>query len=507
MNDPFFLMDRRAFLRMSAVGIAGGTAFMLTGCNIFGSHEPLNTVEKVDFRNPLYIPPLAEATRDKSSTVFDLELQRGHSNIVAAGTSATWGINGPFLGPTLRARRGESVTIHVKNALDEPTTWHWHGMHLPAAADGGPHQMINPGETWSPSWTINQPAATLWYHPHPHGTTERHMYRGLSGLFILDDDDETALSLPRRYGIDDFPVIVQDKTFDAQGQLVEARRHDTGMLGSTILLNGTAGPILELTAQRSRLRILNASTARSYAFGFSDDRDFMMIASDGGLLHEPVALTRLLLTPGERAEIILEMLPGETTTLRSYPQDLGLSENLRQKTGASDTLDILRFRTKTRLTPSHPVPVQLASVEALETSVINQSREFELGNNRINGKTVDMTRIDEVVTVGTTEVWEVWNDHQQPHNFHIHDVQFQILDVNGQAPPPELAGWKDTVYIPPDARIRLILRFTDYTDATVPYMYHCHLLWHEDQGMMGQFLVVEPGQTPPAGDDDHEQHG
>ncbi|MCW4465997.1 multicopper oxidase domain-containing protein [Glutamicibacter sp. MNS18] len=223
-------LDRRMFLRLTAVGTGAVT---LTGCSIFDARNPVNTVGQVDFRNRLHIPPLAEPIRSPGTTVFDLNVQAGRSAIVPGGEADTWGINGPLLGPTLRARRGESVRVNITNQLDEATTLHWHSMHLPASADGGPHQMIDPGKTWSPSWRINQPAATLWYHPHPHGQTERHVYRGLGGLFILDDDLEAALPLPRDYGIDDIPVIVQDKTFTERGQLVDTSRRDNGMIGTT----------------------------------------------------------------------------------------------------------------------------------------------------------------------------------------------------------------------------------------------------------------------------------
>lgn len=497
-------LDRRAFLRLTALGVGAGAVVTLTGCSIFDSRDPIDTVGQVDFRNRLHIPPLAESTQRGGVTVFDLTAQAGQSAIVPGGEADTWGLNGPILGPTLRARRGESVQVNVTNQLDEATTLHWHGMHLPAVADGGPHQMIAPGDTWSPSWKINQPAATLWYHPHPHGETERHIYKGLGGLFILDDDPETALSLPRNYGVDDIPVIIQDKTFDDRGRLVETSRRDNGMIGDTILVNGTAGPVLDVTAQRTRLRLLNASTARSYSFGFSDDREFAMIASDGGLLREPVPLTRILLTPGERAEIIVEMSAGEEVTLRSYPQELGLSNSRSRSTGATDTLDILLLQASGSLAASAALPAQLVSIAPLEASSAVETREFELRNNRINRESMDMNRIDEVVTVDTTEIWEVWNGHRQPHNFHVHDVQFQILHIDGRDPSPELSGWKDTVYLPPDVRFRLIMRFTEYTDPTVPYMYHCHLLWHEDEGMMGQFVVVEPGQQPGPIDNDHD---
>ncbi len=496
--------DRRAFLRIATAGAGAGAAGMLTGCGLFDSRDPIDTVGQVDFAQPLRIPPLAEAARTDQVTVFDLTARAGRSAIAPGGEADTWGLNGAILGPTLRARRGESVQINVTNELDEATTLHWHGMHLPAAADGGPHQMIDPGETWSPTWKVDQPAATLWYHPHPHGETERHVYRGLGGMFILDDDHESGLGLPRDYGIDDIPVIVQDKTFDDRGRLVETSRRDNGMIGDTILVNGTAGPVLDVTAQRTRLRILNASTARSYSFGFSDDRGFAMIASDGGLLREPVELTRILLTPGERAEIIVEMSPGQTTTLRSHPQDLGLSDSRGRSTGAADNLDIMLLRAGESLVPSAAVPARLAAVDRIDEADAVETREFELRNNRINGESMDMNRIDEVVTVDTAEIWEVWNGHRQPHNFHVHDVQFQVLSIDGHDPAPELSGWKDTVYLPPGRRFRLIMRFTEYADPTTPYMYHCHLLWHEDEGMMGQFVVVEPGQEPGPIDADHD---
>ncbi|WP_308797801.1 multicopper oxidase family protein [Agromyces silvae] len=488
-------LTRRGFL----AGATGAAAVLaLAGCGPFGFRAPVNTVGRVDFRNPLHIPPLAESVQDGGARVFDLVAQAGRSAIVPSGTAETWGINGPLLGPTLRAHRGEQVRIRFRNDLPVPTTLHWHGMHLPAVADGGPHQMVAPGETWEPGWKVAQPAASLWYHPHPHGETEIHVYRGMAGLFILDDDDEAALPLPRTYGVDDIPLIVQDKTFDASGGLIETGRGNIGMLGDTILVNGTLAPVLDLTAERTRLRILNGSTARSYAFGFSDDRGFHLIATDGGLLREPVPVRRVTLTPGERAEIVLAATGGESITLRSFPQDLGLSGGAADMAGANDELDLLLLRAAATLTPSAQLPAHLAEIAPLTPPHELDWRKFDLRGVQINGKTMDMARIDTVVELDTTEVWEVRNSDGQPHNFHVHDVQFQILDLDDAAPPPELSGWKDTVYLPPGRRVRLIMRFTDYADPAVPYMYHCHLLWHEDLGMMGQFVVVEPGQAPVA---------
>ncbi|MCT2584945.1 multicopper oxidase family protein [Actinophytocola gossypii] len=490
-------MSRRSFLGLAGAGLA------VASCGVFDARDPISTVGRVDFRDPLRIPPLAESVVRDGARVFELVTQAGRTRIVDAGVADTWGVNGALLGPTLRARRGERVLVHVRNDLPETTTLHWHGMHLPAAADGGPHQAVEPGATWSPSWTIDQPAATLWYHPHPHGQTERHVYRGLGGLFIVDDDEESALALPRDYGVDDIPVIVQDKTFDDSGRLVETDRVDNGMLGDTILVNGTAAPVFEASATRTRLRLLNASTARSYAFGIDDDRPLELIATDGGLLPAPVPTRRVLLTPGERAEVILHLEPGESVVLRSYPQELGLSASRARTTGATDELDVMLVRAVADPRRSPAPPRVLAAAPDLHTHRVAATRSFELRSDRINGESMDMGRIDEVVTVDTTEIWEVRNAHGQPHNFHVHDVRFQVLSIGGEPPPPELSGWKDTIYLPPDVDIRLALRFTDHTDPAVPYMYHCHLLWHEDKGMMGQFVVVDEGQSATAGGHGH----
>ncbi|MDQ4007885.1 MAG: multicopper oxidase domain-containing protein, partial [Actinomycetota bacterium] len=198
---------------------------------------PVSTVGKVEFEQRLRIPGLAESHVDaQGRRVFELTAQEGASELLPGTTTRTWGFNGPYLGPTLRAARGEEVAVEVTNEVDEETTVHWHGMHLPARMDGGPHQPVAPGETWRPAWTIDQPAATLWYHPHPHGRTEEHVYRGLAGMFILDDPDSPAADrLPHRYGVDDVPVIVQDKLFGDDGEL----RDGGSFLGGSGLLGDT----------------------------------------------------------------------------------------------------------------------------------------------------------------------------------------------------------------------------------------------------------------------------
>ncbi|WP_150462358.1 multicopper oxidase family protein [Nesterenkonia ebinurensis] len=480
----------------------------LLGCSL--RRRPLlDTVGAVPFDKPLHIPPLAASTLNRGARVFDLELRSGQTALVAGGTADTWGINGTFLGPTVRVARGETIRMNVHNALPEVTSLHWHGMHLPPSADGGPRQPIEPGTSWSPEWKVEQEAATLWYHPHPHGRTEQHVYRGLAGLLLVDDDYAAALPLPARYGVDDIPLIVQDKTFADDGSLIEGERTDAGLLGTTVLVNGTVGPVLTLTAERTRLRILNGSTARSYAFGFDDDRAFVVIAGDGGLLDAPLELRRVLVSPGERVEIVVTAAPSDLVALRSFPHDLGVSDRAAVDAGARDELDVLLLRASPVLEPSPQLPSHLAAEREEADSQPTAHRSFTLRNDRINGLTMDATRVDFDVAVNTSEIWEIENTDNAPHNFHVHGVQFQVLDIAGRPPAPELAGPKDTVYTPPDQPVRIAVRFTDHADPQVPLMYHCHLLQHEDRGMMGQFVVLAPGQQrvplPPVvgGDHDH----
>ncbi|MFC4553932.1 multicopper oxidase family protein [Georgenia faecalis] len=496
-------MTRRSRLA-TAVAVTAATA-LLAACDGGFVGGGLPGVEEVPFTTPLAIPPLAPSRVEPDGTrVFELTAQEGSMPFVDGAETRTWGFNGDYLGPTLRAERGERVAVEVTNELGEATSVHWHGMHLPPEMDGGPHQMVEPGETWRPTWEIDQPAATLWYHPHPHGETERHVYQGLAGLFLLDDP-EAAPDLPSQYGVDDIPVIVQDKQFDDAGQLtLEENQSEPGVLGQTVMVNGTVGPFLGVSTERVRLRLLNGSTARTYSFGFDDGRRFQLVGTDGGLLPAPHETTDVRLSPGERAEIVVAVTPGEQVTLRSSEPDLGRVAS-SAAFGGEDTFDVLELRADTMLAPSPPVPDVLADVPRIKESEAGVTRDFTLAVRQINGRSMDPERIDEVVHEGQTEIWEVRSIDSLPHNFHIHDVQFQVLDIGGEPPPPELMGWKDTVYLEPQRDYRLIMRFEDFTDADSPYMFHCHLLRHEDEGLMGQFVVVGEGESAPTTIDlDHD---
>jgi FtsP/CotA-like multicopper oxidase with cupredoxin domain len=483
----------------AALVLMGG----LSGCATSVS----SPVQDLPAIRALAIPPLVEGTEDAHGRAFALTIDEGSTDFGQGRPTQTYGVNGTYLGPTLHMRTGEEIRVDVTNQLDEPTTLHWHGMAVPARMDGGPHQLVQPGATWSPEWTVRQPAGTLWYHAHPHGFTAEHVYRGVAGMILVDDPGSQALGLPDDYGVDDIPVIVQDKAFDHDGQLVFEQKgpSSTGFLGDTVMVNGTIAPYLDVTTTQVRLRLLNASTARIYRFAFSDERSFDLIGTDGGLLAEPVRLTDIQLSPGERADVVVGMVPGETVDLRNLSPDFGgrVGPNSRFGTGE---YRVLQLRAAGQLQPSDPLPTTLAGFTRMPESASQRTRTFTINAQIINRRPVDMGRIDEAVPQGATEIWVLRNRDPQPHNFHVHTVQFQVLDIDGRAPPPRLQGWKDTVYLAPGSEVRIIATFPDKADPTWPYMYHCHLLWHEDSGLMGQFVVLAPGQVPIPPADPYETH-
>lgn len=452
--------------------------------------------------NPLYIPPVLEPHIENGEKVFDLTVQAGEMEFFNEKHTKTLGFNGNYLGPTLRAHTGDKIRLNITNNLDEATTVHWHGMHLPAAMDGGPHQVINPGETWQSYWTIGNEAATLWYHPHLMGKTGEQVYRGLAGFFIIDDKNSDGLALPKEYGVDDIPLVIQDRQFDGNAQLIYRHVKNTltaGMLGNTILVNGTRAPYLEVPAKLIRLRLLNGSNARRYNFGFSDDRAFYQIASDGGLLEAPVERTRLLLAPGERAEILVNLSKMEKPIMlisyafvdSSNAIENSVQESLLGGTDEAQQFKVLELRPQTGSFTSPEIPTTLNSIHRFNEADAVRTRQFILEAFTINSKMMDPNRVDEIVKMGDIEIWEVSNNSPTYHPFHIHGVQFLILDRDGKKPPAYEQGWKDTVMVLPQETVRLIMQFRDFSDPHLPYMYHCHILEHEDMGMMGQFVVVQ----------------
>jgi len=470
-------VNRRLALRLLVLAccIAG-----LAGCSNDTMEAP-----KLEFTNLLNIPPLLEPTIDQEGRKhFTITMQSGATEFFEGVETPTWGVNGSYLGPTVRVSRGDRVSFEVINRLDEASTLHWHGMRLPAAMDGGPHQMIEAGASWKPYWTIEQPAATTWYHPHLHEKTALHVYRGVAGLFLIEDEE--SRKLPSEYGVNDIPIVIQDKKFKSDGAFNEnVTQAPFGILGNQILINGTHDPHWKVASNRIRFRLLNGSNTRVYKIGFSDNRTFELIANDAGLLPEPVSIDRLVVSPGERAEIVVEFEPGEETLLRSFP--------VKRDGITHSDFDLVKLIADRSLAPAPPLPRRLSAEPPIDAQHRETVRTFDFTTkSEINGKAMDMHRIDHVIPAGAREIWVIRN-RGWDHNFHIHDAVFTILDRNGSPPSAYERGRKDTVFIPSGTTVKIAVDFGRYADPDTPYMYHCHLLYHEDSGMMGQFVIVEPG--------------
>ncbi|WKK61192.1 multicopper oxidase domain-containing protein [Corynebacterium sp. P3-F1] len=454
---------------------------------------------KEDFRD-LPIPELYEGELDGTTRRFELTAQSGQAEILPGTMTHTWGFNGAWLGPTLYMRRGEHIEMAVHNNVREPTVVHWHGLHLPAAADGGPALIFDPGQAWEPTWDVDQPAATCWYHPHPHNKSGLHAYRGLAGGLIVADDESDALDLPHDYGVDDIPVIITDAKFGAGGQLDESFDPDYGLLGDTPLINGITKPQFTATTRRVRLRLVNGATMRFHHLVVG--KPFQVIATDQGLLDAPVEADGILLSPGERAEILVDLEPGKDLMLRSdgVPDGGGLpKEDAANGFGLRDTFNLLKITGPDESAPEvGEVPGMLVGVDKPDVSGAPE-RELALSGFEINGQTMDMNRVDLVIDHDGPEIWRVTNENTDwPHNFHIHNARFMVESVE-RGDVAFTRGWHDTIYIPPGATATLLVEFGHYPDPSLAYMYHCHMLYHEDQGMMGQYVIVEPGQQPALG--------
>lgn len=487
-------MDRRTFLKASVLGAGVATAPMLF-LNTGGAFAA-----PISFNADLKIPPLLEGWGEQNNRVFELSLQNGSSAFVPGYQTPTFGISGAYLGPVIRARKGDRVTISVRNQLEEPSTLHWHGVKLPGEMDGGPHQSIAPGEIWRPEFMIDQPASMQWYHSHAWHRTGEQVFKGLAGLFIIDDDQSDGLGLPNEYGVDDIPLVLQDRSFNRDGSfryVAGMHQRMAGLLGNVMLVNGTVGPHLHTSKTRTRFRILNGSNARIYNLAFDDQRPFQQIASDGGLLAEPVTLSRIRLAPGERAELVVDIKGGEEVFLQHQPMSVPGGGMMMAMTAGIDAaaFDILRITSSATDSSGLPaLPRRLATLPPLPSSPRGVSRQFVLDTqmmvgSTINGKQMNLQRIDHKVVLGEEEMWEFVNRSPMPHPMHIHGVQFRVLSRNGHLPAKNEQGFKDTVLIHADEVVRILASFDHPASSRFPYMFHCHNLEHEDGGMMGQFTV------------------
>jgi FtsP/CotA-like multicopper oxidase with cupredoxin domain len=422
-----------------------------------------------------------------------------------------------YLGPTIRVRRGQRVRIRFSNRLPEPSIVHWHGLDVPSAMDGHPHTVIDPGTEFVYEFEVTNRAGTYWYHPHPHGRTGPQVYRGLAGLFIVSDDEDAALGLPSDEH--EITCVLQDRRVDAQNQLVylESGMNSMmttmhGFLGDRILVNGHERPSLALATRAYRLRVLNGSNARIYKLAWSDQSPMTVIGGDGGLLERPVRQRYVTLAPAQRVELILDLSGqaiGTTLQLLSAPFPAPEADSMAMSMGSVPNgapLSLLAITVAREERAPFRLPAKLSTFgaswqRAAATPVRRITLSFQAGQWLIGGRTFEMmdAASDETVAAGSTGVWELANvggmmGMQMAHPIHLHGPQFRVLGRTGGSVATASSlregiideGWTDTVLVMPGETVRIQVTFTRHPGL---YLYHCHLLEHEDMGMMRNFRV------------------
>ncbi|MFL4399749.1 multicopper oxidase CueO [Citrobacter portucalensis] len=539
-------MQRRDFLKYSvALGVA--SALPLWSRSVFAADRPT-----------LPIPDLLTAD---ASNRMQLVVQAGKSSF-AGKTATTWGYNGNLLGPAVKLNKGQSVTVDIHNQLAEETTLHWHGLEIPGEVDGGPQGIIPAGGKRSVTFTPDQRAATCWFHPHQHGKTGRQVAMGLAGLVLIEDEEIRKLLLPKQWGIDDVPVIIQDKQFSADGQVdyqLDIMTAAVGWFGDTLLTNGAIYPQHAAPRGWLRLRLLNGCNARSLNIAASDNRPLYVIASDGGLLAEPVKVTELPMLMGERFEVLVDVSDGKAFDLVTLPvSQMGMAIAPFDKPHPVMRVQPLLITASGTLPDSLTSMPSLPSLEGLTVRKLQLSMDpmldmmgmqmlmkkygaqamagmdhgkmmghmnndnmghgnmnhgnmnhGEMGNmqhgdmgnmkhggsfdfhnaNRINGQAFDMNKPMFAAAKGQHERWVISGQGDMMlHPFHIHGTQFRILSENGKAPAAHRAGWKDTVRVEGGVS-EVLVKFDHDAPKEHAYMAHCHLLEHEDTGMMLGFTV------------------
>ena len=481
-------LHRRQWLRETAAAILGTSAARALGAG--GGLLPLLNIADAS----------AEPLRQPPELVGPL--------IATPGTGAVWSgratslltFGATYPSPTLRARRGEIFELLLQNRLAEPTNIHWHGLAVPAEDDGYPTDLVLPGGARQYRFQIAQPAGTYWYHPHPDGRTAAQVYGGMAGFFLVEDDTERALGLPA--GEQDVALLLQDRRRTSDNSFAYAPTPMdlmSGYLGNTVLVNGAPDAELSLSATRYRFRLLNGSNARIFRVAFGDNRAFDVIAGDGGLLERAVTTNALFLAPGERAEIVVDfsrdpagvavpLISAAFTVRGGMGMGMGGSSQ-----GASASL--LRVVVGRAGAASAPLPARLASIERLDPARAQVQRRFVMnmrmppfaGAFTINDRSFDAARVDVRVERGVLEVWEIVNVSTEPHPFHVHAAQFQVVSRSSGPLEPHELGLKDTVLVWPGEAVRIAIRFDAHPGL---YVLHCHNLEHEDAGMMLNLEVL-----------------
>jgi blue copper oxidase len=484
--------------------------------------------------------PIPQELRANARGEIAFSARAGAVGFLPGRRTATYGYDGPFLGPALRLRRGQSVMLDFTNQLSDATTVHWHGLIIPGDVDGGPHRPVAPGQHWRPTLSVDQPAATLWFHPHFYPTTAAQVTKGLAGLLVIDDEDTDRLRLPSRWGVDDIPLIIQDRRFRPDGQFFERMNLTAvtnGYVGDVPLVSGVRYPEAHTTRGWVRLRLLDGSNARSYALQASDGRSLFVIGSDGGLLESPVELKQIMIHAGERFEVMVDCrsgapfdlvtLPVEEPIMRLPPFDGPVPLVTIRPDGAegpgqlpaslaklpavpaelppvSQQLVMNMFRDEDGMMPltMAGLPMAPAKTGKLDPAVVARitklivdqpelTRAAQLAANRLNGKPFALGEPDFAAPRGQALRWQISEaSDRMLHPVHVHGCQFRIVSQSGQPPEPYRAGWKDTAPISAGSVSEILVSFPRPAGPDAPYMAHCHILEHEDSGMMTQFTVA-----------------
>jgi|CXWL01.1.fsa_nt_gi FtsP/CotA-like multicopper oxidase with cupredoxin domain len=517
-------MERRKFLQSA---LAGSAVLGSTGAGIlFSSYtqQPLEAksafVPDVEF--VLTAAPDEVALLPGRPTPvwrFTGQLTKGPADTLQT-------IAGSYLGPVIRLRRGQRVRVRFANKLPEPSIVHWHGLDVPENADGHPRLAVAGGKEYVYEFEVTNRAGTYWYHPHPHMRTGAQVYQGLAGMLIVRDDEEDALALPS--GENELVCVLQDRIFDGQNQLIfhggSMMEMMNGFLGNRVMVSGRPQPTTEVDAAWQRVRLLNGSNARIYKLAWSNDVKMVVIGGDGGLLERPVTQQILTLAPGQRADVLLDLtaLPAGTEVQlnsQGYSEsDAGLvgmggmggmrgggMRGISSNTPNGTPLRVMTLRTRGRKGPAFRVPERLSSFDSSWSPTGNVSTRrvpisFQRMEWSIGGGTFEMTSVasDEKVAAGSTHFWQFENipnpmGMQVAHPIHIHGRQFRVVQRTGGSSTNALrsgivdAGWRDTVLVLPGESVRVQVTFTRHPGL---YLYHCHILEHEDMGMMRNFRVT-----------------
>jgi FtsP/CotA-like multicopper oxidase with cupredoxin domain len=502
------VVSRRALLAIGATAIAGSAARRLgwwgdvrqPAARSTSRHTFVPDVELI------LTAGISEAAilRGRPTAVW-----RYSGQIVTGPPSSLEAVSGSYIGPTLRFRRGQKVRIRFRNRLPDPSIVHWHGLDVPENADGHPRLAVPGGSEYVYEFEVTNRAGTYWYHPHPHMQTGPQVYRGLAGLLIVSDDEESALALPS--GDADLSCVLQDRRFDGNNQLVySSAMMDgvTGFLGDRVLVNGQSRPTWSLGTRAYRVRVLNGSNARIYKLAWSDGTPMTVIATDGGLLERPLTQRCVTLAPAQRVELWLDLSQhplGSVVELHSeafVASDGGVQIRAEPLGGASRllTIEVAHTDASSARLPERLSAFGRAWQPVPDAPLRRIPLTFQAMRWALAGRAFVMNDAaeDETVAAGSTHLWEFLNvggpmGMLAAHPLHIHGTQFRVVSRLGGNTTNSLreglvdAGWTDTVLALPGETVRTRVTFTEHPGL---YLYHCHILEHEDMGMMRNFRVV-----------------